>query len=196
MPEMVISISIINLLISSLVIFYAYRASLINPEDPIIEVQKQFKVDNVPFKNEDNEYKFYCEVCECIIKETTKHCRFCNKCIDEFDHHCSFLNTCIGKHNYREFFNFIAYGSLALILSVWSDLQSYISLRRNENALEADKNVLITVFSINALAMIGVSSLLAFHIYLKINKLSTLQYFNRKTLEQSKIKTKIDLEMD
>lgn len=42
----------------------------------------------------------YCRLCECLVKDTSKHCTTCRKCVDRFDHHCIYLSNCVGRHNY------------------------------------------------------------------------------------------------
>lgn len=54
-----------------------------------------------------------CKKCHAIKLPRTHHCSICSKCVLRMDHHCPWLNNCVGRHNYRYFFLFLFWTSLA-----------------------------------------------------------------------------------
>jgi hypothetical protein len=61
-----------------------------------IEVMDEY---SIPFK--EDEFEYYCPVCDTHVLEGTKHCNRCKRCAKGFDHHCKWLNNCIGYNNYK-----------------------------------------------------------------------------------------------
>jgi len=86
------------LILSALVLYYAIRATKIDPSDPIIYQQRLIEAQGGSFDGKD--YEFECEICETHVSSTAKHCGACNRCVDDFDHHCRWLNNCVGRANY------------------------------------------------------------------------------------------------
>ncbi|KAF9144575.1 palmitoyltransferase for Vac8p [Mortierella sp. GBA39] len=58
----------------------------------------------------------WCNVCKIVKPDRCHHCSECNCCVLRMDHHCPWVNGCIGFDNYKYFYLFIFYGSLA---SLW-----------------------------------------------------------------------------
>ncbi|KAK3822421.1 MAG: DHHC palmitoyltransferase-domain-containing protein [Linnemannia elongata] len=58
----------------------------------------------------------WCNVCKIIKPDRCHHCSECNRCVLRMDHHCPWVNGCVGFDNYKYFYLFIFYGSLA---SLW-----------------------------------------------------------------------------
>jgi len=116
----------------------------------------------------------------CVIKPVpgTKHCRRCNKCVVGFDHHCLWLNTCIGARNYKTWFAFVA------VLFAWTVVGSGISWALLLRALPVQSRSLAVghrpAALVTALGTLGLSvwtiMLLALHVYLACNGLTTLQW--------------------
>jgi len=89
-------------------------ATILDPEDPLINEQIKCKEKGESFN--DTPYEYYCYVCKLCVTEGSKHCKACNKCVLHFDHHCKWLNNCIGSLNYKPFIMFIASAELSLII--------------------------------------------------------------------------------
>ncbi|KAG0064631.1 palmitoyltransferase for Vac8p [Linnemannia elongata] len=63
-----------------------------------------------------NGHPRWCNVCKIVKPDRCHHCSECNRCVLRMDHHCPWVNGCIGFDNYKYFYLFIFYGSLA---SLW-----------------------------------------------------------------------------
>ncbi|XP_067253435.1 palmitoyltransferase ZDHHC11 isoform X1 [Chanodichthys erythropterus] len=150
----------------------------------------------------------HCTLCEVDVGPKSKHCSTCNKCIADFDHHCKWLNNCVGGRNYWFFFITISSavtGMILLILVVlFVFIEHYVNpavLRTAPQFQTVKGNGTWLVFlpaapletssiSLLALAFITVllalaallllSHLLCFHIYLLSHGISTYEYIMRK----------------
>ena len=59
-------------------------------------------------------FRYYCQKCNTLTKENTKHCNICNICIYSYDHHCVFIGKCVGGNNMGRFklFLFMIFSTL------------------------------------------------------------------------------------
>ncbi|CAF0806712.1 unnamed protein product [Rotaria sordida] len=140
---------------------------------------------------------FYCNICEVHVTANAKHCSSCNKCIYSFDHHCIWLNTCIGGKNYRLFFSmlilivlgtlFIFLNSLLQFIGTFQDTSSRINLKPYYSIdqyailmIPSSKiafqviSAIVAAISLISCGMTGY--LLAFHIYLCYNHITTYDF--------------------
>ena len=85
-----------------LIIGFALHATLTDPTDPTVFLERLSRLTNEPFNPDD--YEYHCSICETHVLEGTKHCGRCKRCVKLFDHHCHWLNNCVGYNNYRSFF--------------------------------------------------------------------------------------------
>lgn len=148
-----------------------------NPESPLVITQHQLKEQGCVFED-FHKYEYYCNICEAVVEEKTKHCKRCNKCVHGFDHHCGWLNNCIGSSNYRPFFNLICVTELALFIAI-----SIASIAINSDNVRADQTDLVIIcmaLVLNVGATGGVTTLLAFHIYLKFVGMTSIEYMRLK----------------
>lgn len=56
-----------------------------------------------------------CQKCQCAKPPRAHHCRQCGRCVLRMDHHCAWLNNCVGHRNYKAFFLFLLYATVALV---------------------------------------------------------------------------------
>ncbi|CAF0965470.1 unnamed protein product [Adineta steineri] len=153
---------------------------------------------------------YYCNICDAHVTAKAKHCSSCNKCVYSFDHHCIWLNTCVGGKNYRLFFSmlilivigtlFIFINSLLQFIGSFQDSSSMISLKPyygldqyailmipSSQAAFQVISMIVAVISIVAFGMTGY--LLAFHIFLYYQKMSTYDYVvhrrHNRTIDQT-----------
>ena len=102
---LVISLGIIYFVLSCGTLYYGYSSTVINPQDPTINLEKTCKQRGLAF--DSSLYEFHCQICEAHVLNGSKHCGQCNRCTSGFDHHCRYLNNCIGEQNYDYFFKLI-----------------------------------------------------------------------------------------
>lgn len=66
-----------------------------------------------------------CEPCGWDIPLRTIHCRTCEKCVRRYDHHCPWVGNCVGERNYRFFYLFIHFESIAIFIMAFSTYYSF-----------------------------------------------------------------------
>ena len=68
-----------------------------------------------PSYNDTKNYAEYkqCKKCDLPKPDRCHHCSVCNKCVLKYDHWCPWLNNCIGYMNYRYFFVFLLWLTVA-----------------------------------------------------------------------------------
>ncbi|OMJ86047.1 hypothetical protein SteCoe_12481 [Stentor coeruleus] len=150
-------------------------------------------VDDASYNNDTTRL---CNYCCANVNPESKHCKICNKCVPKFDHHCGILNTCVGMGNYRFFICLLL--SLLLYNCIISGFSGRIIgdyLISNDRFVERNRkvgrfinihasvvmNFLLCISS--SLINIAVLFLLGFHMYLRMNDLTTYQF-----IQQSRIK--------
>jgi cytochrome b subunit of formate dehydrogenase len=143
----------------------------------------------------------HCRICDIDQAPDTKHCNICNKCVYKFDHHCPYLGTCIGGKNYYSFF--ILVFCLTSLLVVQLSYTGLIIVHHQDNNYKhlivtsplTGRQVYLPLLVVTALIpFIGfwlISSLLAFHVYIGILRVSTYQWIlHRRKVNDEKQKRK------
>eukprot|EP01025_Chloroclados_australasicus_P067936 TRINITY_DN9424_c1_g1_i1.p1 TRINITY_DN9424_c1_g1~~TRINITY_DN9424_c1_g1_i1.p1 ORF type:complete len:327 (-),score=23.34 TRINITY_DN9424_c1_g1_i1:23-1003(-) len=131
------------------------------------------------------EHPRYCDKCVRVKPPFTHHCRICKKCVLKMDHHCPWVANCVGFFNYKYFFLFIfwlwlgsLYAQIVMLQHVgWMIFPGFLSrpkfsrVRRGKG-VEEFVNTLALVMPLGAL--IAVSILLVWHIYLVLTVQTTI----------------------
>jgi hypothetical protein len=117
------------------------------------------------------EKRRYCRMCEFYQPLRVRHCHSCEECVSTFDHHCPWLSTCIGEKNKLAFIAYIFSQTLQFLV-IEIDLIKYLAASRTESA-----SVGILLLAVTLIFIILVL-LLAFHIYLALNNLTTCKFLN------------------
>jgi hypothetical protein len=112
------------------VIFFGWKATVIDPTDPIILKQRELAKEGKRF--DGSGYKYYCEVCEAYVQDSAKHCGSCNRCVNNFDHHCRWLNNCVGDSNYKLFFRLIVAVFVMTLLHTATDIAVLVFVNTGE----------------------------------------------------------------
>lgn len=163
------------------VLVFGFYASFINPTD---EVSKLALV--LPGKNPLP----ICNLCKSNVSKTSKHCGPCERCVDGFDHHCVWLNNCVGGKNYKYFFISLTglfMNSVVVVVFVINLLISYAKNQEEiEEIIQERESIkawiaqVIILFGYEVISLLLSGNLILFHIWLKLNGLTTFDYIMRK----------------
>lgn len=123
----------------------------------------------ITLKNVTTRLKF-CQTCMIYRPPRCSHCSVCNLCVENFDHHCPWIGNCIGKRNYLNFFLFIFFSSL-LSVAVFTTALCFSVYSENEFTYIEVISIVISAFAF--IVMVFILLLLAFHVYLLVNAMTT-----------------------
>lgn len=127
----------------------------------------------------------YCITCHIWRTPRMSHCGHCRSCVSVHDHHCVFLNNCIGARNYRYFLWFLLVVVLtAVMLSIlgWVHVFHYRMAKNTSlNSFSASISSNPVAFLLAIYGLVGFiypAMLLALHLFLSANNLTTRDYLN------------------
>jgi len=127
----------------------------------------------------------YCKSCNIWRPPRAHHCRICDACIETQDHHCVWLNNCVGRRNYRQFFTFVATGTiLALFLLAASLAHILVWMNQNNSsfggAISHDWSLMgaMAMFIYSILVFPYPAALCGYHVFLMARGESTREYLN------------------
>lgn len=136
-----------------------------------------------------------CTKCNLEQPLRTKHCRNCNRCVATYDHHCPWIGNCVAEKNRRFFFYFLG---LQLIESTWGFMYSLGEFQGVGNASEGQSesglgewltnnlvNLVASLVCFFFILMVG--SLLAFHVFLSSNNLTTWEFLSWNKISYMKV---------
>lgn len=81
---------------------------LTQQKDVIDELLSSWKFDDQNF----------CVPCMVRMPLRSKHCKRCNRCVAKHDHHCPWVYNCIGVNNHRQFFLYLVFLEIGIMLIV------------------------------------------------------------------------------
>ena len=179
-------------------IYLAYDTTNSVPTDILVLRQRELKANNEKFDPVWHDtglpMDLYCNICDSYVQERTKHCGSCNRCCEEFDHHCNWLNNCIGTANYKNFRRLIN----AYFLFKMSSLLLFVHLlakgmvKEEETESESVVILLWLQFAINIIAILFVTQLIYFHIWLVSKGINTFEYITyRREVSSKKAQLKV-----
>ncbi|EGD73136.1 hypothetical protein PTSG_04849 [Salpingoeca rosetta] len=121
---------------------------------------------NLPIKMHDGSGRLrLCTKCKIIKPDRCRHCSICGACVLKFDHHCPWVANCVGFHNYKFFFQFLAYATFFLIF-VAATSARYFILYVN-GSISSDHGIHMAAMCFIAVVFLfSVGSLFAMHIHL------------------------------
>lgn len=133
----------------------------------------------------------FCQKCERYKPPRTHHCRVCKRCVLRMDHHCVWVNNCVGHYNYKSFFLFLAYTTLALTqatyhLGVFARDEIFSENGSAANDLKTTTvamTCLVVTFALN----VALAFLFLWHVRLVINNKTTIEHYEGVTAKHSNI---------
>lgn len=118
----------------------------------------------------------YCDNCSTYKPPRAHHCQVCKRCVLRMDHHCLWINNCVGFSNYKPFVMFILYAAISCIYSMVVIMNSALQKDWEVNRPSYLKFLYITCGSITAVFSLTLGSLLAWHLYLLVHNMTTIEY--------------------
>ncbi|XP_058770044.1 probable protein S-acyltransferase 15 [Vicia villosa] len=160
-------------LFASLSLFSFFLCVLTDPG----HVPPSFYPDVESTNAKDNAEQKKCDKCFGYKPPRTHHCRVCRKCVLKMDHHCLWINNCVGYWNYKAFFDFILYATIA---SVYSTVL-FISCVLQKEWGQIKENSLKFFYVMYGTMVVGLTltllSLTGWHIYLILHNMTTIEYY-------------------
>lgn len=184
-------LTLIFILLALAVIALAAVGGRLDPTDPTVYFQRECTRKGEPFPEE--QFDFFCNICETHVMDGAKHCGQCNRCVERFDHHCNWLNNCVGRKNYRLFLALIwtlaAYvlfhlavtaATLGCSFSSPDAASDFFDKIYGESAHSGVIAVCIFAILINVLVSAFTFNLIALHVYLRCKGLTTFEHILQK----------------
>ncbi|OIW01684.1 hypothetical protein TanjilG_01191 [Lupinus angustifolius] len=128
----------------------------------------------------DNAEEKKCDKCFAYKPPRTHHCRVCRRCVLKMDHHCLWINNCVGYWNYKAFFVFALYATIASIHS----MVLFICCVYQED-WDSDQGSSLKIFyvmygTILMGMMVTLLTLSGWHVYLILQNMTTIEYYEGK----------------
>lgn len=142
----------------------------------------------------DNECKS-CSKCYRIRSARTHHCSICKNCIVKMDHHCPWIYNCVGYGNYKYFYLFLLHLTIVdafYVLSSLDPLSYSLNVKEGEaSALPLSTRSWVILTVVLAFAMgVAVLGFLAFHTYLILNNLTTIEFLQGRSRADHKLRSR------
>jgi len=159
-----------------------------DPTDPVVYRHREALEIGTGFP--EDQYSMICTACGTNVSAEAKHCSRCDRCVSSFDHHCKWLNNCIGECNYRSF--------CALLASLWLCCTAQLTFalvaltqESEETVIQgsAEKTLLVLDAVLAGIALLGVSHLSVFHVWLRCKGLTTYEFIKRRRERRVQIGT-------
>lgn len=148
---------------------------------PDVEATNDFAKDNAERKK--------CDKCFGYKPPRTHHCRVCRRCVLKMDHHCLWINNCVGYWNYKAFFAFILYATIASIYSMVIFICCV--LQKDWRHIEGSSLKIYYVFCGTVLFGLTMTllTLSGWHVYLILHNMTTIEYYEGNRAKWLAMKT-------
>ncbi|TKY51620.1 S-acyltransferase 15 [Spatholobus suberectus] len=124
----------------------------------------------------DNAEQKKCDKCFTYKPPRTHHCRVCRRCILKMDHHCLWINNCVGYWNYKAFFVFVLYATMASIYSTVIFISCV--LQKDWDSIKGSSlNIFYVLYGTMVMALtMTLLTLFGWHVYLILHNMTTIEY--------------------
>ncbi|GAB2226864.1 hypothetical protein Droror1_Dr00008659 [Drosera rotundifolia] len=121
----------------------------------------------------------YCQKCSHYKPPRAHHCRACKRCVLRMDHHCIWINNCVGHANYKVFFVFVLYATIACIYSLVLFFGSIMNdFLKNEQEAEESSRTINVIYAVLVIPLtIALAVLFGWHVYLILGNKTTIEYY-------------------
>jgi hypothetical protein len=120
--------------------------------------------------------KHYCSTCYIDQPIRSKHCKSCRICVATFDHHCFWIGNCIGEKNRPSFMVYLFLQVLEMAFLIGKPW--IIAHNTGYLKIAASHPLLTTVVLIYFFLLLGLLSLLAYHLRFMANNITTWEYLS------------------
>lgn len=133
--------------------------------------------------------KRFCQKCNGYKPPRAHHCRVCQRCVLRMDHHCVWINNCVGHKNYKAFFLFLFYATIAVAHCAVL-LASHVVMNENKpteassstsssSTSSWDWNAIseISALMISFPLLLAISLLFAWHVWLTSKNCTTIEHY-------------------
>jgi len=130
---------------------------------------------------DDDNTNGICGKCDRVRPPRTHHCSVCKTCVLKMDHHCPWIYNCVGRGNYKHFYLFLLHlfmVDLFFIISSWKLAMHAVALPLggSDSLTSGGRSMIIMTFMIAAALEFAIFGFLAFHTYLILNNMTTIEY--------------------
>ena len=162
-----------------------------DPSDPAVYLERahrkaQQDADGLQVPFDEDQFQYFCEVCDGHVLSNTKHCQKCNRCTHEFDHHCRWVSNDIGLSNYHMFIRMLVALLATVLIQIAFIVRNLVRLELEDGSLRDSavgfiKRNEFKVLNWCALAVCIIlltlnGYLFSYHVYLICRNISTYKH--------------------
>ena len=165
-----------------------YVLSLTTPAGSIPDSKEWEYAENASTTVETAELKRngrrrHCKWCAKFKPDRCHHCRVCKSCVLRMDHHCPWILNCVGFHNHKYFFLLVLYACVtcAMVAVDLAEAWAHIAVLNPPPQIYSGQYTLLSATCAVSALLAGVlGAFFAFHGYLMISAMTTIEYCEKK----------------
>jgi len=138
----------------------------------------------------------YCKDDKLYKPDRCHHCKECQECVLRMDHHCPWISNCVGFGNYKFFMLVLFYAILCTGFLLGAMLPRVVRvfdpITSQRNFVQYDLPIGVA-YAACALVFIAVGVFFAFHLWLTLNAMTTIEYKEKRNHEDPDIRRKFQV---